>query len=219
VIAGGAVTVTVAVPVTPCARAEITAVPVPVVPAPTAVTTPALLTVATATFELNHSTATAPAPGSVSTTANSVAADPGTSDRFDGATWILRTPATSNDALPCAPPALAVIDTDPRLTPVTTPLPDTVATAGFELLHPDTPAANACPRARTAADSCTCPPTGTLDDDTATTTWSGTAGVIDSLPAHPATKSSNCAAMGPRQTEGDGRTKAHGGAATREEGI
>jgi hypothetical protein len=198
VIAGGANTVTLAVPVTPCARAVITAVP-----GPTAVTTPALLTVATATFELNHSTDTVPAPGSRSTTANRVAAEPADRATFTGATCTLRTPTTSSDALPCAPPALAVIDTDPRPTPVTTPLPDTDATAALELLHPDTPAGSVVPRARTVADSCTCPPTGTVEDDTATTTWSGTAGVMDSPPEHPEKTpppTSSNAAVVPRRT-------------------
>jgi hypothetical protein len=159
-MAAGAVTATVADPCTP-PSATAWSVAVPAATAVTrAVVLPVLLTVATDGLDELHVTATVPTPGSASTAAVTVALSPRASDT--AGTVTLRTPATTSEAVPCTPPAFADTVTEPRLTPVTVPLPFTVATAGLELVHPDTPPGRALPRARTAAESCTCPPTGTV---------------------------------------------------------
>src|SRR5439155_531641 len=156
---GTIATVTLAVPLFPSLVAVIVADP-----AATPVTSPAADTVAIAVFELVHATArpvsTFPA-ASFSVALSCVVAP---TKIFAAAgltvTEATGTIATVTIAVPLFPSLVAVIVTAPTAPPVTSPLADTVAIAGFKLAQVITRPLSTFPAASLrVAVSCTVPPT------------------------------------------------------------
>jgi len=131
---GGTITVTDAVPDRPSLVAVISALPTA-----TAVTTPVLDTVATALFDDVHATArpdnTLFAASRVTAVACVVAPITTVVAANDTPTLATGTGVTLNAAEPLRPSLVAVIDAEPTLSAVTTPLLDTVATDAFDVVH------------------------------------------------------------------------------------
>jgi hypothetical protein len=155
-------------------------------PDATAVTTPADVTVATEGLDDVQVTGATVTPGSASTVACKVAAWPTLSVCAIGVTTIDRTPTTVSVALPVTGPTAALIVTLPRLSPVTAPLPDTVAMLGAEELHVACADGTGTPRAEAVAVSAVVEPIGSVETVLVTRTASRTAASTAVSPAHPA---------------------------------
>src|SRR3989449_1690072 len=131
---GAGVTVTAAVPFLPSLVAVIVAAP-----AATPVTSPLPFTVATAVLSLAHVTVR-PASGvplASSGVAVSCTVNPACTEGAGGLTITdaTGTKITVTAAVPLCPSLVAVMVAEPAATPVTRPLPLTVATAGLPLAH------------------------------------------------------------------------------------
>src|SRR2546428_1436038 len=158
---GAGVTVTAAVPFLPSLVAVIVAAP-----AATPVTSPLPFTVATAGLSLAHVTVR-PASGvpfASSGVAVSWTVNPACTEGAGGLTITdaTGTKITVTAAVPLWPSLVAVMVAAPAATPVTRPLPLTVATAGLPLAHVTTRPTSRLPLASfSVARSCTVPPTET----------------------------------------------------------
>src|SRR5436309_9754194 len=184
---GGAVTVTLAVPLCPSLVAVIVAAP-----GATALTRPLPLTVATAVFPLAHVITRPPRafPLASCGVAVSCTVCPCGIVTAGGvtATAATGTLATVTDAVPLCPSLVAVIVAAPGATAVTRPLPLTVATALFPLAHVITRPPRAFPLASCGvAVSCTVCPCGivTAGGVTATAATGTLATVTDAVPLFP----------------------------------
>src|SRR5213080_2136811 len=184
---GGAVTVTLAVPLCPSLVAVIVAAP-----GATAVTRRLPLTVATAVFPLAHVITRPPSAFPLASfgVAVSCTVCPCGIATVGGvtATDATGTLATVTDAVPLCPSLVAVIVAAPGATAVTRPLPLTVATALFPLAHVITRPPRAFPLASCGvAVSCTVCPCGivTAGGVTATAATGTLATVTDAVPLCP----------------------------------
>ena len=157
----GTITVTVAEPVRPSLVAVICAVPVAI--AVTIAVADVAFTVATAALPLLQATVrpVSALPAASRIVAVNVTVSPTPMDAALGATVTKATGGgvTVMAAVPDFPSLVAVIVADPAATPVTNPVPETLATASLPLVQPIVrPVSAAPPGLFTVAASCTVDP-------------------------------------------------------------
>src|SRR3989440_9955960 len=184
----GVVTVIAAVPLCPSLVAVMVSAP-----AASPVTRPLPLTVATLVLSLVHVTVRPvnTLPAASFSVAVSCTALPASTVAEDGVTVTVATGAggggvvTVIAAVPLCPSLVAVMVADPAATPLTRPLPLTVATLVLALVHVTVRPVNTLPAAsRSVAVSCTVLPACTVAEDGVTVTvatGAGAGGVVPSI--------------------------------------